>query len=311
MTAEKKSLLVGLIERLTNKVCCESGSDSCVDEPPLDETLMKLVEQIDDADPKNTAPLQCIYQLTKEENSMNRVPMICSSKFNLMSRMTKCLYCEEGNTRHLACLTLANLSIPYENKAVMALGPDSQEMFSALYSIIHKKVPEAYLCCICLVNLSFLDDAIDPIFLFTPKSSKSKDPLEVPQSAIRIIESLIQTIMYPPIVATVQSEAVRWCLVLLKNVSTKEHICDVIAKTKIPVVTLRYLKYTQQPLSRWEDSSVEDSSLRILTNLSKFKESRDFLKSLGTSRVIGFIIGQGGIHDYRASLLRYCLDATT
>ena len=292
---------------LSPKRCCKGAYQE--DEAPLIKVLPQLLQKAEEI---NINALRCIYQLCNETNKENRVPMICNSHWDVLTPIIKCL-CSDGeeNGRHLACLIMANLSVPMENKAVLTLGNSSYSLFSALYTIIQQKHPEAYISCICLVNLSYLKEAQEPLFLFSPSASshEKKSPLENSISACRIIENLIQTCIYPPIAATVQSEAVRWACTFLKNVSTTEKICTLIANTKIPLHIVGYLYFTKRPVTKWTKSSIEDSSLQIVLNLSQWEVSKNLLKKLKACEALRPIIGSGGIHDYRASAILMTLES--
>lgn len=290
--------------------CC----GEITDEPHIDSVLPQLLTDIENAEENDTTALRCVYQLCNEENQQNRVAIICSSKWDALTILIKCLSYKEGNGKQLACLTLANLAIPFENKVLMSLGSSAEVLFTELFTIMKSNIPETYLACICLVNLSFVKDAVRPIFFFALNppninySKKSIPLLDNPNSACRILEGIIRACIYPPIAATVQSEAVRWACALVKHVTVVEDVCNMLVKTQIPRHIVGYLKFTKQPLSKWTDSSVEDLSLRILLNFSKWPQTLEVMKKLDTLRVIGFIIGQGGVHDYRASLIRACLE---
>ena len=66
------------------------------------------------------------------------------------------------------CLALNNLSIPTEIKRVMALGPASSAVIGGLCKVIAEDKQESYLCCICLMNLSFLEASITTMLQHSP-----------------------------------------------------------------------------------------------------------------------------------------------
>lgn len=72
-----------------------------------------------------------------------------------------------GNTRRLICLTLNQLSLPFQNKKVMVFGNASDLLIENLLKIINQRLPEAYLSCICIMNLTYLESAIDAILNIT------------------------------------------------------------------------------------------------------------------------------------------------
>merc|ERR1711881_148461 len=88
---------------------------------------------------------------------------------------------------------LNNLSIPTENKRVMALGPASKDVIGGLCKVIAEDKQESYLCCICLMNLSFLEASISTILQHSPVDENSSPipPLANSHSLIRVLEKLL------------------------------------------------------------------------------------------------------------------------
>merc|ERR1712161_133857 len=85
-----------------------------------------------------------IYELCDVGHKQNRVPMVWSGKWDVLTPLAQCLTQESGDGRHLACLALNNLSIPTENKRVMALGPASKEVIGGLCKVIAEDKQESY-----------------------------------------------------------------------------------------------------------------------------------------------------------------------
>jgi len=122
--------------------------------PPTLDDIPDLVEQMLNSKGEKSAA-ERIYELCDVGHKRNRVPMVCSGKYNVLTPLAKCLTQKSGDGRHLACIALNNLSIPTENKRVMALGPASQAVIGGLCMVIAEDKQESYLCCICLMSLSF------------------------------------------------------------------------------------------------------------------------------------------------------------
>jgi len=141
---------------------------------------------------KAAAAVKRIYELCDVWHKQNRVPMVCSGKWDVLTPLVKCLQQENDGIRHLACLALNNLSIPTENKGVMALGPVSDDVIGGLCRVIQEDKEESYLCCICLMNLSFLEACITTILKYSPvtEGSVPLTPLENPDSLLRVLEKL-------------------------------------------------------------------------------------------------------------------------
>ena len=72
---------------------------------------------------ETAAAVKRIYELCDVWHKQNRVPMVCSGKWDVLTPLVKCLQQENDGIRHLN-----NLSIPTENKGVMALGPVSGDV---------------------------------------------------------------------------------------------------------------------------------------------------------------------------------------
>ncbi|EED89322.1 predicted protein [Thalassiosira pseudonana CCMP1335] len=184
----------------------------CLSSPPpiepSDKQARKLLK-VNNA--KKTNALRQLHDLTKKGNEHNRVPIVCAKKWDVVGTLSTALLQMEDDiesdtvndtkqskpsvneNRRLICWILNNLSIPYENKATMALGSSSSKLLQALVSVIQANLPSSYLCCICFMNLTFLSDAIQPVTLFvTPspmydRSNSSNTPLS---SSVRRNSSL-------------------------------------------------------------------------------------------------------------------------
>ncbi|KAL7545831.1 hypothetical protein ACHAWF_009177 [Thalassiosira exigua] len=78
--------------------------------------------------------------------------------------------------RRLICWTLNNLSIPYENKSTVVHGDKFALLLRALTTVIRLNLPETYLCCICLLNLTFATDAVRPVTFYVPPAYENGSP---------------------------------------------------------------------------------------------------------------------------------------
>ena len=273
---------------------------------------------------------------------------------------------DDDNHRRIACLALNNLSIPYENKAVMSLGNSSNVLIASLTKIIYLQLPESYMCFICLMNLTHLEDAVSPILYFSPNSDVSVAPNGSTKRLLRVsskqklfketywfhenkssswdkhlqqnnknttetlpsrsnssalvdhnsfinsMERCMKT--FTPFlqseVVSVEKEAIRWSLGLLRNITkTKEH-CALIIETEIPAMIVSFIKSTNSPVLQWTENSIEESSLLIMCNLIQYTVGQDALKRLKAHKVVEPIIGKGGIHDYRAGVIQITLSST-
>jgi len=135
------------------------------DDAPDMMDLLQTVESNNEV--TKLGALKRLYELTRKRPHL-RVPIVCTTAWNIISLLSSSLNTTSDEIRRTACLVLNNLSIPYENKAVMVFGQSGQDLLDSLVSIIRLRLPEAYLCCICLMNLTFLEDAVLPIFDYSP-----------------------------------------------------------------------------------------------------------------------------------------------
>lgn len=300
---------------------------------------------------KRTAALKQLYELSGEKE--NRVPLVCTQKYNVIPILAKCLawniddtnfdHLDNDDIRRMACLTLNQLSLPFQNKKVMVFGNGSNALMENLKQVIHLRLPETYLCCICLMNITYLGTAVDPILnvktptpdrvsvnnntpirsrsvskrpnnidpkdwnkfpsavkmpasrapsplkaFHTRGSSQSTLHLDDTKSLLRSIESLIQD--YRPFlqskVLSVEGEAIRWSIGLLRNLTKKEVHCSIIARTDIPFLIISLLVASPHPLIRWSKDSVEVMSLTVLKNMACHESTKSLLKTCNAIEVI-------------------------
>ena len=144
---------------------------------------------------KSAAATKRIYELCDVRHKHNRAPMVCGGKHDVLAPLAWCLTRDGGepHRRYLACLSLCNLSIPTENKRVMALGPASNGIVGGLCRVLAEDAPESYLWCICLMNLSFLRASIVPLLQHSPvpNGCPPLSPLDNPNRLLRILERLL------------------------------------------------------------------------------------------------------------------------
>lgn len=272
--------------------------------PPTLDDIPDLVEQmLNSKGEKSAAATKRIYELCDVGHKQNRVPMVCSGKYEVLTPLAKCLTQESGDGRHLACLALNNLSIPTENKRVMALGPASKDVIGGLCKVIAEDKQESYLCCICLMNLSFLEASITTILQHSPSpEGKSLAPLENPASLIRVLERLLTNSPAVPKAGSGKSEGVRWACGLIKNLAKSEENAALLGKTEIPKCVVENIKGTSAPPSRWTSNSLEDFSLFVILNLAQWPVSRDALVNADTVDVIKPIMAEGDLQGLKATM---------
>lgn len=290
----EKSFLSNLVERMNPRHCLDLSSHE--DPRHLDAFVHEVLDDLKYGETRHQA-LDRLFYKTDLAHQYNRIPLVCTSQWDMIEALSECLSSKDD--RRLACLTLNNLSIPFENKAVMSFGPSSDILLDSVLQVIQNGCPETYLCCILFMNLTFLDDA-------KLKLVEYHGGLDNTKSLLRTMELVLKTysqFLSKPVLS-VEGEAVRWTTGLMRNISaTKEGAC-MIAKTDIPSLVLSYVRDSPNALHQWTEDSLEDLSLQVLVNLAKHDESAECLKKLNAQHAFDSIVGQGGIHDVRASFLQ-------
>jgi hypothetical protein len=279
--------------------------------PPHLDDIPELLQTIEEEKgEKSAAAIKRIYELCDVGHKQNRVPMVCSGKWDVLTPLSKCLTQESGDGRHLACLALNNLSIPTENKRVMALGPAAKEVIGGLCKVIAEDKQESYLCCICLMNLSFLEASIVSILQHSPVSGGgSMPPLENPDSLIRVLEKLLANSPTTPKSGSGKSEGVRWACGLIKNLAKSEENSALFGKTTIPKCVVDNLRNTNTPPNRWTSNSLEDFSLFVILNLAQWDGSKEALIDAGAIDAIKPIMSKGDLQGLKATMACAFLDA--
>jgi len=271
--------------------------------PTLDDIpdLLKTMEE--EKGEKSAAAIKRIYELCDVGHKQNRVPMVCSGKWDVLTPLARCLTQESGDGRHLACLALNNLSIPTENKRVMALGPASKEVIGGLCKVIQEDKQESYLCCICLMNLSFLEASITTILKHSPGDGEGNIPaLDNPDSLLRVLEKLLTNSPAVPKAGSGKSEGVRWACGLIKNLAKSEENARMFGQTEIPKCVVENIRATTAPPSRWTSNSLEDFSLFVVLNLAQWDGAKSALMSAGAVDVIKPIMAEGDLQGLKATM---------
>jgi len=272
--------------------------------PQLDDIPELLETMLNEKGEKSAAATKRIYELCDVGHKQNRVPMVCSGKWDVLTPLAKCLTQESGDGRHLACLALNNLSIPTENKRVMALGPAAKDVIGGLCKVIAEDKQESYLCCICLMNLSFLEASITSILKHSPSPNGSAiPPLSNPDSLIRVLEKLLANSPTAPKSGSGKSEGVRWACGLIKNLAKSEENAALFGKTDIPKCVVDNLRNNSMtPPSRWTSNSLEDFSLFVVLNLAQWSGSKAALMDAETVKVIKPMMSEGDLQGLKATM---------
>ena len=202
------------------------------------------------------------------------------------------------------------------------LGPLANDLLHALTVVMRKDLAESYLCCICLMNITFLEDAVKPVLQYSPsivaipkekefqksfeikrRNKPSMRALSNPHSMLRCIEAILTRCPKKPTEVSIRGETIRWACGFVKNVSNDEENATLIAQTDIPLRLSGYIKLAPLDLVEWTENSLEENALAAMFNLARFDASKKVLDKIGAADVVAPIIGLGGIHDFRASMI--------
>jgi len=187
----------------------------------------------------------------------------------------------------------------------MALGPSSGTLLRALCKVIAEGEQDSYLCCICLMNLSFLEESTITILQLSAATDESESipPLQNSDSLLRILEKLLKKAPAVYKLRDGKSEAVRWACGLIKNLARSEENADLLGRTDIPNYIVRnILRKSDNPPSRWLSNSSEDFSLFVILNLSQWPVSRQALIEAGALDTIKPIMAEGGLQGLKATM---------
>ena len=114
---------------------------------------------------------------------------------------------------------------------------------------------ESYLCCICLMNLSFLEECITSMLQHSPVPVGS-DPipsLQNPESLIRILEKLLKDAPAVPSLGSEKFKGVRWACGLIKNLAKSEENAALFGKTEITKCVVQNIRSCKSPQYRRYD----------------------------------------------------------
>jgi len=258
--------------------------------PTLDDIPDLIKTMLEEKGEKRAAAIKRINELCDVGHKQNRVPMVCSGKWDVLTPLAQCLIQDSGDGRHFACLALNNLSVQPENKNVMALGSAARDVIGGLCKVIKEDKQTSYLCCICLMNLSFLEDSINNILTY---SDRGMSPLEDDDSLLRVLEKLLVNSRSVPKACSGESDSIRWACGLLKNLAKSEDNAKLICKTEIPVCLLDNIRNSTTPPNLWTNNSLEEFSLFVILNLAQWSGSKEALLSAGAADVIKPIVAEG------------------
>ena len=210
-----------------------------------------------------------LYELCDVAHKNNRETMVASGNYDVLNPLSECLLHTNEEKLHYVCLTLNNLSIPYDNKKVMVLERVAKKLIRNLCTVISMGNKQSYLCIICLTNLSYYDPGIKSIGQFSPKpKSESRwkrnkiPPLENSKSLIRTLQNVTAN-------ASRGTADFRWAFALLAQLAKHDDNALLMGITTIPMVALENIQESKLKPSEWKTNSLEDLSLFLILHLAE------------------------------------------
>lgn len=326
------SSLQQFLERISPTQCLGPVRDNAAachnplfDEEDIEDIVEVLLKDLKNEGKLRTAALQKLYRMTDRERQQNRIPVMCTTRYDIISKLIPCMTSKSLATdRRQALLLVSNLCVPPENKAAIMLGEPAKNLLPVLLDIVTNRLPESYLATVCLFNLSFLEESKQFLFTYVPpempgdKESKLDyhhyAPIQDPTSLLRTLEAAMKEFL-PFVVSlpenqrhvmSVEGEVIRYAMGVFRHLSTIDDIAIKIAKeTIIPGVAVQCLKASLgKDLALWKRDSMEDACLMLLVRLSQHgEECIEVLRSDETESVLASLKGRGGIHETRATAL--------
>lgn len=240
------------------------------------------------------------------------------AKVSVWEGLSPCLAADANvRDRRQALLLLNNLCIPMENKKAIVLGDGLDIVVPSLMGILREQLPECYLAAVCLYNLSFLSDAKEILYDFTPhvtcdrvRSSYrfNEDPGNKPDTLFAVVEGMCQA--YKPFLratvdnrnSVVQAEAIRWSLGYVRNLCVDAGNAHQIVKTSFPQLVGDYLaNEAPSDMTLWTKDSLPDACLMLLVQLVAFEDCLlPLLSNKQVMKGLSSLEGRGGIHETRA-----------
>jgi len=263
-----------------------SSPNTTVKTPSLDD-IPNLIDLLINSEDEHdaTAAAQCIYKLCDINHKYNRVPMICSGKYNVLIPLLQCLAEESKfrSRRKFACLALSNLSLSERNKEFMAREPFSKDIIDSVSKVIAYNEYDSYLGCICLLNLSLLETSNKTMLQHSPiTNGKHTSPLDSPNSLLRVLERIFTTFPVAPL-------KLQWACGLIKNLVESEENAVLIAQTKIPKCIVDHARTTIVNPYQWKRNSTEAFSVQIILSLLQWPQSRKVLIDVGAIEMISIM----------------------
>eukprot|EP00934_Nitzschia_sp_Nitz4_P004634 Nitzschia sp. Nitz4//scaffold189_size62959//21529//23231//NITZ4_006306-RA/size62959-snap-gene-0.1-mRNA-1//1//CDS//3329539890//4624//frame0 len=277
--------------------------------PPTLRDIPKLTKdmvQLEGEDPERaTDAARQLYELCDVAHKQNREPMVATGKYDVLNPLADCLLQQNDEKLHFVCLTLNNLAIPHDNKRVMALERIHKKLFANLCHVISSGKKEAYLCLICLMNLSYYEPAQVVIGQFSPKQTTSLrapkvPPLENPTSMLRILQDLTAH-------AARGTADFRWAFGLLASLAKHPENALLIGLTAIPNIALENIRNAEQSSENWNTNSLEDFSLFLIMYLAEVSSQGLGPETLEVVKPI--MLNDPGIQGLKATMICAFLDA--
>lgn len=193
---------------------------------------------------------------------------------------------------------------------MIILGKSSANLLDCLTRIMNKNVPEKLLACICLVNISFIEEAVKPILYHAPIQEWCPELtlLSNPESMVRTLENMLTLKTdTTPAYLSLEKESLRWACSLVKNLCTCEENANLLSLSDIPLLVIELLEKSVLPPSAWTVESIEDSALLALCRFAHWPILQIILLEACVPDLIRRFTGGEDVYDYKSHELLFSL----
>ena len=225
----------------------------------------------------------------------NKMRMILGSNASLLvCNLTKVIRLQEPETAYLSCVCLMHLSSISGGVKPILTFSNSTETFIQVPNMGTNSIDPRVWEKNPLPSHQYSQN-LTP--LRRRRSSPVDSPyLDDPTSTLRSLECLMRD--HQPFLMSksfsLEGEAIRWTVGLLRNLSKENEHCRILSRTDIPVLVLGFLERTPHPVTTWAKDSLEEMTITFLEHLVRSPEGCKKLKEVGAIHVFRNISAGAG-----------------
>jgi len=273
-------------------------SSSLQAKPTMDQ-LPKFIEQIENhsSETEFRSAINSIYTLGDVNHKGNRIQMLHGFP-RLLPALIRCLLeTSHAQIRKFVLLALNNLTIPPENKTIMA---NNHDLLRAFVRVISNNDHDSYMACICLTNLSSSEELTEVLLKWSPDATDM--PLSQHQPILRVLESVLESHVSSPSLygtgdflksTTEQTRLlsqqtstqpttkpakqdpsmlrVTYAIGAIRNFCKCQYGAQQVAQTSVPSNLVKILHPDDTDKSPWKNNGKEDMALIALMHYAQWE----------------------------------------